>query len=894
MLNHGASVQVKDGNTSLGKGSGNFKPSGKGNQCPICGRNKDGDCRIGAGIVLCHHGSSCHPPEGLKPGDTINGNDGQQWAYTKETTDGRSATFVIHQPLQEIAAPLKKVERLQRCGLELAKLPEAKAEPPSHLSNGQRLIYSDTQTVVAVVNNKSKKHIPHHINESGKEIKGAGLNPWPLYRQSDAIKYGAGKWIIETEGEKCALWPRAAGLVAVSQPGHDTKEESISNRYKTLKDAGVAGVAYLADNDKTGTAKGNKCQKAAAAVGLPFLLLHAAEVWPGICAGGSIDDAPGNAQERAQTLEIAIQKETITKKVKSFTPKDKSDPITTGTGIQAVLNAQGWGWIEQKNGPPIRQEISIGDLSVSLTSKLKKRLEFDELALAITIDRVALKDWEISLLHGRLSENGWIIGSEAATGGLLLAARRNPFHPVVDYLKRVEADPAIEAFDLDEVAPRFFRATSALHRTMVRKWLIGAVARAMEPGCQMDYCLVAQSDIQGLGKSGAFRDLASPDWFTCTIPSQDKDLTQNIHCCWIFELAELEAFTGAKAAGKIKNTLTTLTDLIRVPYGKTPERMPRASVFCATVNKREFLRDDTGNRRFWVVPIEGTEKLDRAGLVAARDGIWKAAVLAYRSGELPMLPDGLANDSEQQNDDFRELDPWLELLSKFLDRQQQENQIPVASNDILRHMGVTTDRQSPKEAKRVRELAESLGWRHKSGRTADGKRKLGLWPQVATHTTQKTTHATQATTQAHPSDANRSSQNATHTTQKTKEFSVESKKEQQEQQKEEQKEEPDDKCSVSWVVCVASPSDPSDSNGTACNPSPIPWVACVAPLANPETGKKPLNGSDTNAIDRNQLEQRLRAHGKNHGLSSFTDAELLSDLRSLDAAFARQVGREAA
>lgn len=829
----GASLAPQHREKSSPTATNTLKSSGKGNQCPICGRDKDGDCRIGAGIVLCHHGNSHHPPEGLKPGDTINGNDGQQWAYTKETTDGRSATFVVHQPLQEIAAPPKQ--------LQLAQLPEAKAEPPSHLSNGQRLKYSDTQTVVAVVNSESKKHIPHHINESGEEIKGAGLEPWPLYRQNDAIQYGAGKWIIETEGEKCALWPRAAGLVAVSQPGHDTKEESISNRYKTLKDAGVAGVAYLADNDKTGTAKGNKCQKAAAAVGLPFLLLHAAEVWPGICAGGSIDDAPGNAQERAQTLQLAIQKGTITKKIKSFTAKSKSNPTITSTGIQAVLDARGWGWIDRKDGPPIRSEITIGDLSERLTSVLKNRLEFDELALAITVDRIALKEWEISLLRGQLSENGWIIGSEAATGGLLLAARRNPFHPVLEYLKRVEADPAIAAFDLDEVAPRFLRAAGALHRAMVRKWLIGAVARAMEPGCQMDYCLVAQSDIQGLGKSGAFRDLASPDWFTCTIPSQDKDLLQNIHCCWIFELAELEAFTGAKAAGKIKNTLTTLTDLIRVPYGKTPERMPRASVFCASVNKREFLRDDTGNRRFWVVPIEGTEKLDRAGLVAARDGIWKAAVLAYRSGELPMLPDGLANDSEQQNDNFCEQDPWLPLLSKFLDRQQQENQIPVAANDLLRHMGVTTDRQSPKEAKRVRELAESLGWRHKSGRNADGKRKLGLWPQVATQ-------ATQVATQSHPNDARRFNQVATQATQKIEDLSVESKKEEQEQ-----KQQPEERCLVSWVASVATASDPSDSNETAGNPSKVSWVASVA---TPETGTKPINTSDTNAIDRNQLEHR--------------------------------------
>ena len=278
----------------------NLKASGKGNPCPICGRTKDGDCRIGAEIVLCHHGSSHHPPEGLKPGDTQLGGDGQQWAYTKDTSDGRAATYVIHQPLPVVASQPRRIQ--------FAPLPEVTAEPPSHLPNGQRLKYSDTQTVVVVVAGDSKKHIPHHINSSGKEVKGAGAEPWPLWKQANAIKYGAGKWIIETEGEKCTAWLSAAGLVEVSQPGHDTNEHSITGRYKALRASGVAGVAYLADNDETGVAKGAKCQKAAATAELPFLLLQAAEVWPGICAGGSIDDAPGSAQERAQVLQKAIQK----------------------------------------------------------------------------------------------------------------------------------------------------------------------------------------------------------------------------------------------------------------------------------------------------------------------------------------------------------------------------------------------------------------------------------------------------------------------------------------------------------------------------------------------------------------------------------------------------------
>jgi predicted P-loop ATPase len=784
-------------NTSVGAGSAGLKPSGKGNPCPICSRTKDGDCRIGAELVLCHYGSSHHPPEGLRPGDTHPGGDGQQWAYTKDTSDGRAATFVIDRPLQAVGAPPRRIE--------VAQLPEAWPEPPSHLPNGQRLKYSATQAAVVVVAGNSKKHIPYHTNASGKEVRGAGAEPWPLWRQADAIEYGAGKWIIETEGEKCAAWPRAAGLVAVSQPGHDTKEDSITGRYKALRAAGVAGVAYLADNDKTGAAKGAKCQRAAAAAGLPFLLLQSAEVWPGVCVGGSIDDAPGSAQDRAQVLQKAIQKAATTKTTK--TVNSRSKPTITSTGIQAVLDARGSGWRPQKEGPPIRSKMAIGDLSGRLTSELGNRLGFDEVALMPAVDRVPLKDWEVSLLHGELSEAGWIIGSEAAEAGLLLAARRNPFHPVREYLKRVEADPAIAAFDLDQVAPRFFRAASALHKMMVRKWLIGAVARAMDPGCQMDYCLVLQSDIQGIGKTSELRELASPEWFTSTIPDQDKDWTLNVHCCWIFELAELESLTGAKAAGKIKNMLTTTTDLVRVPYGKVPERMKRPSVFCATVNKRVFLRDDTGNRRFWVVPIEGTEKLDRAGLAAARDGIWKAAVLAYRKGEKPMLPDGLADASEQQNDDFRERDVWMPLLTKYLSRRQQEQHIPVQAGEFLEHIGMASERQNTHHGKRVRELAESLGWRHQQRRAKGGERKLGLWPGVAT----SATSATGVATGLNASEASASNGVATSATSKSEDQSLKTKK----QEQQEQQEQPSgDLCSFFEVAEVATRPNASDASAS--------------------------------------------------------------------------------
>jgi len=249
---------------------------------------------------------------------------------------------------------------------------------------------------------------------------------------------------------------------------------------------------------------------------------------------------------------------------------------------------------------------------------------------------------------------------------ILHVARQNTVHPVREYLKRVKADPSVAPYDLDQVAPQLFRASNPLHVAMVRKWLIGAVARALKPGCQMDYCLVLKG-AQGLLKSTTLKALAGADLFTSSHAEQDKDFLLNVHSCWVYELAELESITGIKKAGALKNLITTATDVFRPPYGRTSERVDRQSVFCGTVNKEQFLRDDTGNRRFWVVPVEGTEKLDRDAITAARDAIWKAAVLAHEAGELPMLSDELEALSAAQNEQYNEQDAWSEMVRAWMD-----------------------------------------------------------------------------------------------------------------------------------------------------------------------------------------------------------------------------------
>ena len=446
--------------------------------------------------------------------------------------------------------------------------------------------------------------------------------------------------------------------------------------------------------------------------------------------------------------------------------------------------------------------LSPGHLKDLLPSSY---LSFNEMNLRAYVNTVngrkIITDNDLDSAFVVLSSKGWRIGVDPLTKAVLHVARQRTFHPLREYLEIVETDPSIEDFDLNDVAAKFFRASNPMHSEMVRKWLIGAVKRVFEPGCQMDGVLVLQSDKQGIGKTTLLRVLASPEWFCSTMPSDEKDFILNIHSTWIFELAELETLTSRKSTGHLKNLITTVSDLVRMPYGRVPELMKRASIFCASVNHRNFLRDETGNRRFWVVPIHGDEKLDRAGLTNARDAIWKAAVLAYRTGEVPMISDDFANKSEEQNFNYQEHDPWMPSIKKFLNERRQSESLPVTSGALLHYLEIPLERHSPRESRRVRAIAESLGWEF-ARRRVNQQRVQGLWPPVDIHATHPATHPD-------PPDTSGSPSLVTHTTHKTENYVEEEKGITLHPQVMKLAPRKD-----LWVACVDTPSNTSYTNGS--------------------------------------------------------------------------------
>lgn len=311
-----------------------------GGSCPICGRTSDrkATCRISENqeLVLCRPGDTYHPPT-KKKGEVVTGRDGKQWACAGPTKDGSWIQFRIPSdppgpgnrrspaPRRSAATPTanRPASSMEPAALQitgpitLAQLPQPWPDaPPDHLPDGHALPYSDMQKVVVQRKGAEKKHVPHHLvadASAGTDnapihqwVAKSGPDPWPWYHQQVAFTHGRGLWIVEAEGEKCADHTRAGGYIGTSHPGHDRGEPALISRYTALQQAGISGVVYLADHDKTGTEKALKNQTAATKAALPYLIIPAADVWSDLPLGGSIDDAPGSSAERMQTLVAAI------------------------------------------------------------------------------------------------------------------------------------------------------------------------------------------------------------------------------------------------------------------------------------------------------------------------------------------------------------------------------------------------------------------------------------------------------------------------------------------------------------------------------------------------------------------------------------------------------------
>ena len=272
---------------------------------------------------------------------------------------------------------------------------------------------------------------------------------------------------------------------------------------------------------------------------------------------------------------------------------------------------------------------------------------------------------------------------------LELALHANAYHPVREYLRGLAWDgtPRLDTMLVDYLGAEDTPYT----RAATRKWMCGAVKRVMAPGCKFDSAIVLVGK-QGIGKS-SFAGILSRGWFNDSeINMNSKDGYESLHGNWIIELAEL-ASTKRSDVETVKTFLSKCEDTYRPAYGRRAATFKRQCVFFGTTNEEEFLRDRTGNRRFWPVTVKQTE-LDRDALEANIDQLWAEAVEAYNKGESLWLDTAELRDEWGQVVAARTVQDELEgLVEEYLERLLPENWeelTPEARRDFINGDAVTT------------------------------------------------------------------------------------------------------------------------------------------------------------------------------------------------------------
>jgi len=202
----------------------------------------------------------------------------------------------------------------------------------------------------------------------------------------------------------------------------------------------------------------------------------------------------------------------------------------------------------------------------------------------------------------------------------------------------------------------------------------------------------------------------------------DKDERLKLHRAWFVEWSELESIFKRRDVSNTKAFLSSSIDAVRPPYCRDTQDFPRASVIVATTNKDEFLSDETGNRRFWIIPVQ--KRIDTKLLAKERDAIWAAAVSAYKSGETWWLDYDEELTAETIAQEFQTSDPWLEPIVSFT-----QNREWVILGDLLNHLQVDLSRQERSHQMRVTGILKVLGW-SKNFRTIGGKR-CRIWNKQA-------------------------------------------------------------------------------------------------------------------------------------------------------------------
>jgi predicted P-loop ATPase len=260
-------------------------------------------------------------------------------------------------------------------------------------------------------------------------------------------------------------------------------------------------------------------------------------------------------------------------------------------------------------------------------------------------------------------------------------------------------------------------AASPYVRAVGALMLIAGVKRLRQPGCKFDEMLVLESE-QGMNKSSALAVLATrPDWFTDSLPldADPKEVIEQLSGKWIVEAAELKGMRRGDVE-HLKSFLSRQVDRARMSYGRTPSEVPRQCTFLGTTNSETYLRDGTGNRRYWPVKVA---KFDIDRLKEDVDQLWAEAAAREASGESIRLPEDLYPAAALEQDRRIVDDPWLGLFESNLIECPTGR---ILTEDAWAVVNIPTGQRTQDHNSRLGDAMKALKWERKKF-NLDGRKR---------------------------------------------------------------------------------------------------------------------------------------------------------------------------
>jgi Virulence-associated protein E len=565
-------------------------------------------------------------------------------------------------------------------------------------------------------------------------VQGIRQAPYRLPEVLEAIKAQRVVYVVEGEKDVDRLWE--IGVPATTNAGGAGKWRADFTPYFAGAD-----VVVIPDNDP---------QKHSPTTGEPEFHADGRPKLPGQDHARAVCNFLAGAAKRVRYLDLAQHWEAPEK-------GDVSDWLDGGGSAEALaaLAERAPQWLrvassrgrERRREPPVERppwyaELRRDDrghvfsdlrnvlIALRAAPELAEAFRFDELAQRPVLARAVppapggalalppprpVDEEDVGRTQEWLQHSGLPrVGRETVDQAIDLRARERRFHPLREWLERLEWDgqPRLSGW----LHSYLGTPDDEYHRQIGGMFLIAMVARIFEPGCQSDYMLVLEGP-QGEEKSRLCRALAG-EYFGDHMPPIDDDpvrLSMYLRGKWLVEIAELSAFSKADAAA-LKSFISRRIEEYTPKYARTQVIEPRQCLFIGTTNDDDYVKDDSGGRRYWPVKVVA---VDLAGFIEVREQLFAEAMAAYQEGK-PCWPDKQFEAQfiapKQEERQFE--DAWAEKINDIIASLRH---ITIAQVGSL--MGIEATRFGPAEQRRVAAILRKAKWK----RERDPETRRMVW-----------------------------------------------------------------------------------------------------------------------------------------------------------------------